>query len=166
MMRSKPARGLVRPVFTGLAIGLALSSPAIAADRPIVTAQPPSQDVEVARYVVDPAKEPALSKEDLVKLLRQHVKYVFVLFNENESFDHEYGTFPGANGLYSTGDAPRAAADTPGLRRALRRQRHRRDGDREAVSGSARRRTPPPSTASITAMSRWRRSSTWSTASR
>lgn len=39
-----------------------------------------------------------------IALLRRHVKYVFVIFHENESFDHYFGTFPGANGLFS---APR-----------------------------------------------------------
>jgi phospholipase C len=40
---------------------------------------------------------------------------VFVIFNENRSFDHEYGTLPGVNGLYSDGKNPRSAADTPGF---------------------------------------------------
>ena len=35
-------------------------------------------------------------------MLRQKVKYVFVIFHENESFDHYFGTYPGANGLYSS----------------------------------------------------------------
>ncbi len=33
-------------------------------------------------------------------LLRKKVKYVFVIFHENQSFDHYFGTYPGANGLY------------------------------------------------------------------
>ena len=36
-----------------------------------------------------------------IALLRSNVKYVFVIFAENESFDHYFGTFPGANGLFS-----------------------------------------------------------------
>ena len=39
-----------------------------------------------------------------IELLRKKVKYVFVIFHENESFDHYFGTFPGANGLFQ---APR-----------------------------------------------------------
>ncbi len=35
-----------------------------------------------------------------IELLRKKVKYVFVIFHENESFDHYFGTFPGANGLF------------------------------------------------------------------
>ena len=34
-----------------------------------------------------------------IAAIRQKVKYVFVIFHENESFDHYFGTFPGANGL-------------------------------------------------------------------
>jgi len=47
-----------------------------------------------------------LSLKEKVELLRRKVKYVFVIFHENESFDHYFGTFPGANGLFS---APRGA---------------------------------------------------------
>ena len=83
-------------------------------NHPAVTAQP---DVapDLMPYINDPAKEPELSQEMLVTLLRQRIKYVFVIFNENHSFDNEYGTFPGVNGLYSDGLKPRSAADTPGF---------------------------------------------------
>ena len=29
------------------------------------------------------------------------IQHIVVLMLENRSFDHEYGTFPGANGIYS-----------------------------------------------------------------
>ena len=79
-----------------------------------VTTQP---DVvsDIAPYINDMATEPELSKEMLVKLLKDKIKYVFVIFNENHSFDNEYGTFPGVNGLYSDGRRPRSAEDTPGF---------------------------------------------------
>jgi phospholipase C len=48
-----------------------------------------------------------LSLREKVELLRHKVKYVFVIFHENESFDHYFGTYPGANGLFS---APHGAA--------------------------------------------------------
>jgi len=81
---------------------------------PEVTVQPdPGPDL--AGYVSDPAGDPRLDRDRLVQLLRERVRYVFVLFNENHSFDNEYGTFPGVNGLYSTGTRPRPAAETPGL---------------------------------------------------
>jgi|SRR5579883_85490 len=37
---------------------------------------------------------------DMTQLLRERVKYVFVIYQENRSFDHYFGTFPGANGIY------------------------------------------------------------------
>ena len=54
--------------------------------------------------------EPVVSAEDLVTLIQQNIKYVFVIYQENRSFDSYFGTFPGANGLYS-----QAASATPGF---------------------------------------------------
>jgi len=45
-----------------------------------------------------------------IEALRQRVKYVFVIYQENRSFDSYFGTFPGADGLFS-----RPAAQTPGF---------------------------------------------------
>ncbi len=73
---------------------------------------------EVASVFRDPAHEVA-DPAKLIANLRKRVKYVFVLFQENRSFDHYFGTFSGANGLFSDGQAPRAAAETPGFRQAL-----------------------------------------------
>ena len=84
------------------------------ASRPIVTSQPDPAPA-VAPYVSDPASGPALSRQELINALRAKVRYVFVIFNENHSFDNEFGTFPGANGLYSDGTEPRDAAHTPGF---------------------------------------------------
>jgi phospholipase C len=84
--------------------------------NPIVTAQPMNDaGRDIQKYFNDPAKEPYLAREKLVELLRKKIKYVFVIFNENHSFDNEFGTFPGVNGLYSDGQKPRSAADTPGF---------------------------------------------------
>ncbi len=83
-------------------------------DHPSVTAQP-SAGPDVMRYFNDPAMDPELPQQMLVTLLRQRIKYVFVIFNENHSFDNEYGTFPGVNGIYSDGTKPRSACDTPGF---------------------------------------------------
>jgi phospholipase C len=49
-----------------------------------------------------PNKETKLSNAAKLALLKQNIKYVFVIFQENRSFDHFFGTFPGANGLYGT----------------------------------------------------------------
>ncbi|MDF5736340.1 MULTISPECIES: phospholipase C [unclassified Nostoc] len=79
-----------------------------------VTTQP---DVtpDVARYLNDPGKEPKLPPKLLTKLLHERIKYVFIIFNENHSFDNEYGTLPGVNGLYSDGQKPRDPRKTPGF---------------------------------------------------
>ncbi len=50
----------------------------------------------------------------IIKQLRRHVKYLFVLYQENRSFDSYFGTFPGANGLYS-----RPAKETTGFYQVL-----------------------------------------------
>ena len=83
-------------------------------ENPSVTAQP-GIGPDIERHFNDPAREPKLSQEEITKLLKERIKYVFVIFNENHSFDNEYGTFPGVNGLYSDGRRPRSAEDTPGF---------------------------------------------------
>src|SRR5450755_4010212 len=55
------------------------------------------------------------STEQKIGLLRQKVKYVFVIFAENRSFDHYFGTFPGANGLFKAPPGFRPANTTPGF---------------------------------------------------
>ena len=45
------------------------------------------------------------------------MKYVFVLFQENRSFDHYFGTFPGANGLF---DKNHKLIDQPGSVQRIR----------------------------------------------
>ena len=84
--------------------------------HPLVTAQPmTSAGPDIGRYFNDPAKERRQDRRELVKLLRDKIRYVFVIFNENHSFDNEFGTFPGVNGLYSDGLKSRSAARTPGF---------------------------------------------------
>ncbi|MGO9688725.1 MAG: phospholipase C [Syntrophobacteraceae bacterium] len=106
---------LIAPVFAGI---LPADKPALYQDErqnhPAVTAQPDAGP-DIMRYFNDPAKDPELPPQMLVTLLRQRIKYVFIIFNENHSFDNEYGTFPGVNGIYSDGVKPRSAGDTPGF---------------------------------------------------
>lgn len=85
-------------------------------DNPIVTAQPlRSAGPDAKMYLHGLSTEPRMSTEAMMQLLRKRIKYVFVIFNENHSFDNEFGTFPGVNGLYSDGREPRSADDTPGF---------------------------------------------------
>ncbi len=55
----------------------------------------------------------SLTTAQKIALLRQHVKYVFVIFHENELFDHYFGTFPGANGLFRAPAGAVPANHTP-----------------------------------------------------
>jgi len=82
----------------------------------LVRAQPnPTSDVApYASQFVDDFAFGQRFEGSITQALRNAVKYVFVIFNENRSFDHEYGTFPGVNGLYSDGVNPRSPANTPG----------------------------------------------------
>src|SRR5690348_4891868 len=66
--------------------------------------------VGIRTHVVGPAEENVRAHADLVRLLRQKVKYVFVIYQENRSFDSYFGTFPGADGLFS-----KDARNTPGF---------------------------------------------------
>ncbi len=72
-----------------------------------VTPQPGGPAIMRAEMV---PHEPPLSQAQEIALLRKHVKYVFVLFQENRSFDSYFGTFPGANGYFS-----QPASATPGF---------------------------------------------------
>ncbi|MBV9969961.1 MAG: hypothetical protein JO228_08250, partial [Xanthobacteraceae bacterium] len=97
------AASLLQPA---LLVGAAAQSAAL------VTAQPNPPPAVVPYYNANPQ---TASYASIIPLLQQQVKYVFVIFNENHSFDNEYGTFPGVNGIYSDGLNPRSAANTPGF---------------------------------------------------
>jgi len=76
--------------------------------------KPGSHRAVVNKYYISPDREPKMSADAMVGLLRQKVKYVFVLYQENRSFDSYFGTFPGAEGLFS-----HPAAQTPGFAQEL-----------------------------------------------
>jgi len=99
-----------------VAASLAISQTALA-QTAMVTPQP-NPSAAVAPFVSDLAHETPISRDELIRRLRQKVKYVFVVFNENHSFDNLFGTFPGANGLYADSLGPRDAAHTPGFTQA------------------------------------------------
>jgi len=65
---------------------------------------------EVARYTHRVEDFPYLSHEQKLDLLQKRIKYVFVLFQENRSFDFYFGTYPGARGLFS-----QRPSETPGF---------------------------------------------------
>ncbi|MCQ8278493.1 phosphoesterase [Acetobacteraceae bacterium KSS8] len=70
----------------------------------------PRSSALVGSFTTDLSRQPYLSTAQKVALLRKKVKYVFVLFQENRSFDFYFGTFPGARGLFS-----QSADRTPGF---------------------------------------------------
>ncbi|WP_428375849.1 phospholipase C [Lichenicoccus sp.] len=82
-------------------------------DASMVTIGPASSAAVLAQ-THSPAGEPVLSHARKLALLRKKVKYIFVLFQENRSFDFHLGTFPGANGLFS-----QPAAQTPGFTQTI-----------------------------------------------
>jgi phospholipase C len=105
---------MTRTALRVIPLAALLASAALPAAAQMVTSQPDPAPA-IAPYVTDPATDAPLSFQDMAALLRTKVKYVFVIFNENHSFDNEYGTFPGVNGLYSDGAKPRAADQTLGF---------------------------------------------------
>ena len=59
--------------------------------------------VLLASSVPTPAQAPpAIADEALVAMLRTKIKHVFVIYQENRSFDSYFGTFPGAENLKTT----------------------------------------------------------------
>jgi phospholipase C len=77
--------------------------------KKLVEIAPKSSDV-VALHTLRVEDSPYLTHDQKLALLQKHIKYVFVLFQENRSFDFHFGTYPGANGLFS-----QPAAETPGF---------------------------------------------------
>ena len=81
----------------------------VAAQKTLVEIAPRSS-AAVARYTRSLESEPSLTHAQKLALLQKNIKYVFVLFQENRSFDFHFGTYPGARGLFS-----QPAAKTPGF---------------------------------------------------
>jgi phospholipase C len=80
------------------------------ADQTKVVEIAPRSSAEVARYTRSLANLPSLTHAQKLALLQKNIKYVFVLFQENRSFDFYFGTYPGARGLFS-----QSAGNTPGF---------------------------------------------------
>jgi len=60
----------------------------------------------VNQYSIAPEAELKMSHRDLVALLQQKIKYVFIFYQENRSFDSYFGTYPGAEGLFGHATTP------------------------------------------------------------
>jgi len=107
-------RALWQALCATLALFVVGQNPASAADPPTLTAATAGGTVGAAQ-LRDPAAQGALTPDAKLRLLRERIKYVFVIFQENRSFDHYFGTYPGADGLFS-----RPTAETPGFTQAIR----------------------------------------------
>lgn len=88
-----PFKLLAAAALLGASLG------ACAQDGTDITPGPPSRDSR--KYALDLSREPALSHSEKLALVRRHIKHVFVIFQENRAFDFYFGSFPGADGLYS-----------------------------------------------------------------
>lgn len=44
-----------------------------------------------------------LPPQEMWRLLRRQIRYVFIIFQENRSFDHYFASYPGADGLFAGG---------------------------------------------------------------
>jgi phospholipase C len=97
----------VAPAFAQTSANKYGSNPALAATEPPITLATTTtsiggQLIGSGGYARNPSAQTPLTTAQKIALLRTQVKYVFVLFQENRAFDHYFGTYPGANGLYST----------------------------------------------------------------
>ncbi len=105
MKRSRMKTGTALITTAATAMNLLGIAPAFAGSNP--AAPEPALTLATTTTSVGAANASSLTQTPLttaqkIALLRTKVKYVFVLFQENRSFDHYFGTYPGANGLTST----------------------------------------------------------------
>src|SRR5215472_2598703 len=112
---SSPFAVLSRSCLLVFALSLAFLSPSAEFAQKHPVASPP---VTRANSAAPPAKSKSsarpLTHAQLASLLRRKIKYLFVIYQENRSFDSYFGTFPGADGLFS-----RPLAQTPGFAQPL-----------------------------------------------
>ncbi|MGP8226103.1 MAG: phospholipase C [Terracidiphilus sp.] len=100
------------------AISIGICSAQQNAPLPDVTIAPKSSAL-VSAQIIDPASEPAITQAEKLRLIRDKIKYVFVLFQENRSFDFYFGSYPGADGLYAGAGGPYAYGQPPGFTQLL-----------------------------------------------
>jgi phospholipase C len=110
----KTIAGLIVLGVTGVGLCAAQQNSAV----PDVTIAPRSS-AAVAAQIIDPAKQPNLTPEEKLRLIRSRIKYVFVLFQENRSFDFYFGSYPGADGLYAGPEGPYTAGQVAGFTQAI-----------------------------------------------
>jgi phospholipase C len=115
MVKLGAVRGWALLIAVG---GLGLGLGSAQETTPDVTIAPRSSAVVGAR-VIDAGSEPAISAQEKLQLIRRHIKYVFVLFQENRSFDFYFGSYPGADGLYAGPSGPYTPAQVAGFTQTI-----------------------------------------------
>lgn len=86
-----PAHSRLRAPIAILCLALGFTSIALAAPSARPQPKAPAKTVKVAEL-------PTYSPQFIANL-RKHIKHVFVIYQENRSFDSYFGTFPGADNL-------------------------------------------------------------------
>jgi phospholipase C len=117
-MRKMMARRAFAALIVLGAMGLGVCAAQRKAALPDVTIAPKSS-ATVSAHIIDPAKEPALSRQEKLRLIQSRIKYVFVLFQENRSFDFYFGSYPGADGLYAGPEGPYSANQVAGFTQTI-----------------------------------------------
>jgi phospholipase C len=104
------AAAMVLQPFAAIAEDEKNTNPRVAEPPQPMMEVAPHSSAAVSQLIPGKELEPALTDARKLELLRKHIKYVFVLFQENRSFDFYFGTYPGARGLFS-----QSASKTPGF---------------------------------------------------
>ena len=113
-MRKKNGKTICSALIALGAIGFGTCAAQDKPALPDVTIAPKSS-AAVAAQVIDPAKQPTISTDEKWRLIRSKIKYVFVLFQENRSFDFYFGSYPGADGIYAGADGPYPVGQVAGF---------------------------------------------------
>ena len=100
------------------AFGISAAQSAPSSSVPDIAIAPPSS-AAVQAQVIDPKLEPSLSQEEKLRLVRNRIKYVFVLFQENRSFDFYFASYPGADGLYAGPNGPYSPSQVAGFTQVI-----------------------------------------------
>src|ERR1700741_1125254 len=83
-------RRLIRIVCVSITLGIGfMPAVTLATEEPLVENQP-DPDSEIGPHVTDPTIDGASKGKETVNLLRQKVKYLFVIFQENRAFDQMF----------------------------------------------------------------------------
>jgi phospholipase C len=99
LLKSSTAVITVAALVNPLLFAPAFAVPPAASSEPIATLATSAGTAGAAQANAHGISPSTAAK---IALLRQKVKHVFVIFQENRSFDHYFGSYPGANGLYAT----------------------------------------------------------------